>query len=469
MKTTDSSQIVYDKLHLPQIGTPAAKPVIPAERYRERLRALREKMKKNALDAVAVYADREHFWNFKYFMGFDPRFEEALLVVTAEDPSWVLLGNECLGLAALAPVPVKSALCQQFSLPNQPMNRHVPLTELLASAGIAPGAKVGLIGWKMFTDERGQVDEDLFCVPHFIVEAARRTVGASGALINAAHLLIRPEDGLRVVHDADSVAFYEYGAAYASEAVRTMLTCLKPGMTEGELCNLFVTNGQPLNLHPFALAAHNADKGLICASDYAIRLGDGLNLCFSLEGGLTCRHAYVAQSGQDLPEETRDYIEKLVKPYYAAVVTWYENLRIGQDAGAVYRQIEAMFPKARYGWVLNTGHLSANEEWQSSPFYAQSSCAIRSGMLFQMDIIPDVAGYHGPNAEDGVLVADESLRKEIAKKHPDVYDRMQKRRAYMIEQIGIDLPEEVLPMSNLAAYFAPYMMNREMGMRVKKS
>ena len=38
-------------------------------------------MSKRGLDAVIVYADREHFANMSYLTGFDPRWEEALLIL----------------------------------------------------------------------------------------------------------------------------------------------------------------------------------------------------------------------------------------------------------------------------------------------------------------------------------------------------------------------------------------------------
>ena len=44
---------------------------------------------------------------------------------------------------------------------------------------------------------------------------------------------------------------------------------------------------------------------------------------------------------------------------------------------------------------------------------------------------------------------------------------MMLRRRYMFEEIGLALPEEVLPMSDLAAEYRPYMLNRDMGMRVR--
>lgn len=466
MKITRATDIVYGALPPLEIQASNVQPVIPAHRYAARLSALRAKMAERNLDSVLVYADREHFWNFKYFLGYDPRFEEALLVINREDPSYVIMGNECLNLHVLSPIKVEPLLCQEFSLPNQPMDKYVPLEDLIRRAGVVSGARAGVIDWKMFTDAAGNVRRQVFAVPSFILNGVLRATGENGSVENATDMLIHSGYGLRIRHDADTIALMEYGASIASDAVRRQMEKLQPGVREGELVNEFNTFGLQHNLHPFALAGENAHKGLVCSSDYEIRLGDGLNLCIALEGGLSCRHGYVAKGPEDLKEEYRDYVEKLVKPYYAAVVSWYENMRIGTRGKEIYNMIQEIFPKEEYGWTLNPGHLGSNEEWQSSPFYPGSENEICSGMILQMDIIPQVGRYNGPNTEDGICIADAQLRRELEENYPDVYARMQLRRDYMINVIGIQLPEEVLPMSNLAGAFRPYMMNLDMGMKV---
>ena len=53
-------------------------------------------------DHLVVWGDREHSANLAYLTGFDPRFEEALLIVgTSGDPA-LLVGNECYGVAGAA-------------------------------------------------------------------------------------------------------------------------------------------------------------------------------------------------------------------------------------------------------------------------------------------------------------------------------------------------------------------------------
>ena len=68
-------------LKLPEFGMPTIEPDIPAETYRARMSELCRRAGEERYDHVAVYADREHFANLAYLTGYDPRFEEALLLV----------------------------------------------------------------------------------------------------------------------------------------------------------------------------------------------------------------------------------------------------------------------------------------------------------------------------------------------------------------------------------------------------
>ena len=134
--------------------------------------------------------------------------------------------------------------------------------------------------------------------------------------------------------------------------------------------------------------------------------------------------------------------------------------------GEIYDAVGAVLPKSEYGWQLNPGHLTAMEEWLSAPMEKDSKAVLKSGMVLQMDIIPRLAPYGGVSAEDGVALADEALRTELQAKFPETYARMQRRRKYMIEVLGIELDESVLPMSDTVGYLRPLLIARGMAMRV---
>ncbi|MBL0309252.1 MAG: hypothetical protein IPP77_06120 [Bacteroidetes bacterium] len=62
------------------------------------------------------------------------------------------------------------------------------------------------------------------------------------------------------------------------------------------------------------------------------------------------------------------------------------------------------------------------------------------------------------NAEDGIALADEELRGRWEKEFPESWKRIQQRRDFMMNQLGINLKPEVLPLSNIPAYYSPYLL-----------
>lgn len=438
----------------PDFGLPVELPVLPDSLFRPRLERFRAAMKTAGLDAVVVYADREHYANFRYLVGFEPRFEEGVLVVTQNDPSYILLGNECFPMHPHAKIPAKGMLCQILSLPNQPMDAFTTMRDSLAATGLS--GVVGVAGWKIFT-ARGDATR-LFCAPAFLVDAVRDVVGADN-VVNATGLFTDPARGLRTINEADQIAVYEYGSATAGQGVLNVWNALTPGKSELELADNLITHGLPLSCHPIVAGGPNTRRGLVSPTSYRVKKGDPFCVSAGLEGGLSCRGGYLVEKEADLPAGQEKYLESVIKPYYAAVASWYETVGIGVAGGAVYDLIQSIFPKEKYGWVLNPGHLIGNEEWLSSPIYPGSTDGFKSGMIVQMDIIP-AGDFVSPNAEDGVLLADEALRGELQSAHPGVWERMTKRRDFMRNSLGIKLGDDVLPMSNLAGLYRPLALNK---------
>ena len=226
------------EISLPTSACPARCQRIPAEIYRDRLERLRARADEQGYDQLVVYADREHSANLAYLTGFDPRFEEAMLVVNTTGEPAILVGNECYGMAGAAPLPMRRHLFQDFSLPGQPRDRSRPLAEILAAEGIRDGSRVGVIGWKEYADR------ETIEVPAFIVDELRRMTPA-GSVANAAHLLIGAADGLRVINEVEQLAAFEYAACRTSRGVRQLLFGLAPGMREDDAVALLGWNGMP--------------------------------------------------------------------------------------------------------------------------------------------------------------------------------------------------------------------------------
>lgn len=451
--------VQYTNVKEPFWGLPSMQPILPDEVYQRRLANALGIMKTNALDFMLIYADREHYGNFDYLVGYGPRFEEGLLVLDASGTVHAVLGNECANLYKYSRIPSKGILCQAFSLPNQPMDKHKDIGQILTEIGIGKSHTIGIVGWKLMYPIYGS--RKIFDAPSFIVESVKELVGEEN-ILNATDFFIHPEYGIRCINDAHEIAYFEFGGTCASDSVQQILLNFRTGMNEVEISRLGTEGGLATSAFPKVLAGKRMDMGMVSPTTNELHLGDRFQASIPLIGGLTCRRGFAAYSEADLPEKARDYLDVIAKPYFATVANWYEKIGIGVSGGDIYDMVETTYPKAKYGWFLNPGHLIGTEEWMASPIYPGSSTTLKSGMCLQMDIIPSTEPhYAAPNAEDGVALADESLRRDLKQKYPEVHDRIEKRRDFMINTLNINIRPEVLPLSNLAGLYRPFMLNRD--------
>ena len=431
------------------------------ETMQNRKARLLENMQKDGFDAVVVYADLEHGSNFEYLCGFLPRFEEALLILHANGKAFMVLGNENLNKAGKARIEAVPIHMPHFSLPNQPMQTEKSVAQILASCELEDAEKIGLIGWKNFTSH---VEDNhlLFDLPYFLVEALK-TVCGKAQFANAAYLLIG-ENGVRTTNNANEFAHYEYGAALAGNCILKTMDRLKVGKTEMEMAETLAADGQRHSVVTIMATGARFEKANLYPGNKQIQCGDKISITTGFKGGLQSRAGYAVECAEQLPEKEQDYLKAVAIPYFQAVKTWLETIEIGINGNDLYEAVETVLPKEDYGWTLNPGHLCADEDWMSSPIYPQSEETLQSGMLFQIDIIPSVNGYGGVSCESGILLADEQLRKAIAKEYPAVWERIVKRRAYMQEVLGIRIQEDVLPTSMATAYLRPYLLKKEMAL-----
>ncbi|MFP5342130.1 MAG: M24 family metallopeptidase [Candidatus Limnocylindria bacterium] len=444
---------------LPRFGAPTTTPELPPTVHAERLERLRERMGARGYDRLVVYADREHSANVHYLTGFDPRFEEAVLIVASDGEPAILVGNECYGMAGAAPLPMRRHRFQDLSLPGQPRDRSRPLAAILADEGVVAGARIGMVGWKTFADR------DTLESPSYLVDAVRAAVGADGRVENAGDLLIDPGDGLRVVHELDELAVMEAAACVTSTGVRRLLESLRPGLRERDAVALLGWDGTPLSCHLMLTAGPRAALGLSSPGDRAIERGDPFTVAFGIWGALDCRAGFVVADASELPDGIGDYVERLVAPYFTAIVAWLEALRVGQTGGTLSAIIDEHLGDPFFGIFLNPGHHIGLDEWVHSPIAPGSTVALRSGMALQVDVIPATGTpYFTTNIEGGVALADATLRSAFAERYPDAWARIEARRAFMIDALGIDLHPDVLPLSNMPAWLPPFLLDTSRAM-----
>ncbi len=462
MKNVELAEIA-----LPEFGTPTVEPEIPAATYRARLDAAVTRARARGHDVLIVYGDREHSANLAYLTGFDPRFEEAMLVVAPGGDSVLFVGNEDWGYADISPLKLRKVLYQTFSLLSQPRDKSAPLGTLLAEAGVGPGKSVGVAGWKYFDERETATPAQWLEVPAYLVDTLRALTGDPALVVNAGAIFMDAEDGLRVINDVDQLAAFEYAACHTSSAVKNMLFGLKPGLTEYEAARLLGIAGMPQSCHLMLASGEGARVGLGSPTSRVIERGDPFTTAFGVWGALNCRAGFVVEDARELPDGISDYVEKLVAPYFRAIAEWYMTIGIGVTGGALFDIVDGQLGDPFFGIFLNPGHQLHLDEWVNSPIHAGSTIALRSGMAFQVDVIPATGTpYFTTNIEDGIALADDALRRSFAAKYPEAWSRIEARRAFMADVLGIVLKPEVLPFSNIQAYLPPFLLRPDRAMRL---
>ena len=446
---------------LPDFGVPSERPELPADLYRRRHDAFVAAIRQAGLGAALIYADREHCANLAYLTGFDPRFEEALLIVTPGRTPTLLAGPENLGRAAASLIEVEARLYPTFGLMGQDRSRTPPLEVVLRAAGIVGGQAVGVLGWKYFGPSEASAPETWLETPAFIVDTVRAIVGSQGRVVNANALMMHSSTGLSAINEIEQIAQFEFSAVAVSEAIKNMVRSLRPGLTEFEAVQKMRLNGLPHACHTM-LSTGDRLVGLDSPSTKIIERGDPLTTAVGYWGALSSRVGWVVADQGELPAAAADYVERLAAPYFACAAEWYETIGLGVTGGEIDALARRHLDTPFFKLVLNPGHLIHIDEWMNTPVYPGSTERFASGQAIQCDIIPAVgAPYHSCNIEDGIALLNERGRAELAEKFPALGARIEARRAFMFDVLGIRLKPEVLPLSNLSGALAPYLLAPE--------
>jgi hypothetical protein len=439
---------------LPDFGTTGALPELQASEFEARISSVIQAMADRALDFMIVFADREHCANLAYLTNLDPRFEEGMLLVDKFGKRKMLLGNECMGYTGICPIPMDCELFQEFSLMGQDRSKSRALTDILISFGIKAGSKIGCAYYKYFSDPKA------LDIPSYLADTLRALVETD--IYNCVDIFMHNATGLRHQNSLDQLARFEWAGTQTSESMRRLLAQLQPGEKEYDLAHNYNSGGLPYSCHPMVSSGQKASMGLSSPSGNKVASGDPFTSAFGIWGALTARAGMVATDAGHLSSPTGEFFEQFWQGYFKTVVTWYESIGIGVSAGDITDAVEKARPKEVFDFAVNTGHTLHIDEWVNSPFTRGSTIKLYSGMALQMDIIPvPKREFVCANMEDGIALADENLRNQWAAKFPESWKRITARREFMINQIGIKIKAEVLPLSNIPAYYTPYLMSKE--------
>jgi Xaa-Pro aminopeptidase len=439
----------------PDFGVPAVPPRISRSDLAARLVAIRAGMDRRGLDALVLYGDREHSANLLWASGFDPRFEEALMVVRHEGPPLLVAGNECLSYTAASPAvaagDIAVAHCASLSLLSQPRGSE-RLDTILARA-VPAGGRIGAAGWKYWGADEVDDPAHALDLPSVIADLLRQ-IGEE--VVNVGEMFMDPGHGLRCTVGPDDIARLEFANQMAAGAVRRIAFALREGMTDFEAVAEGRIGGLPLGCHVTFATAGMARHGLTGPVGEVIARGHPISFNVCHWGSNVCRAGWVAEGEDDLPATARGHLEDFVAPYLAAMSRWCAMMRPGVTGGAVQAAMDEALPG--FGVTLNPGHLIGTDEWISSPILPGSELPLRSGMAMQSDVIPDHPAHGSTRMEDGYVIADADLTDALIEAHPAVATRILKRAEFMRDVIGLDVPGCLMPLADTCGIIAPFLL-----------
>jgi hypothetical protein len=443
--------IALGEVAVPTFGVPLDPPRIPASAYETRCG---EAYARAACDWLVVYADREHLANIAFLCGYEPRFEEALLLLGPRDRRVLVVGNEGEAYAPLAGLPgIETALAQSMSLMGQDRSRTPDLPAVLRDAGLRRGQTIGLVGWKYFEAAEWNEPSPGFFVPHCLVAMLSRIAGGPEVLTDSTTVLMHPTEGLRTTIDADQIALHEWGAARASAAVWRIVTGTRVGVSELQAASVMGYAGEVLSAHIMYATgdARHDVVGLRSPGGRIVSRGDGAATAVGFWGGLSARAGLVA--------EHDDAFLKVASAYFAGLIAWYEAADLGAAGDDVFAAVTEALARGGLRSALNPGHLTGHDEWIHTPIRKGSAERIASGMPFQVDIIPTPlpTGW-ALNCEDGVVFADAALRAELSGRHPAVSERIEARRRFVRGELGVDIRDSILPLSSTPLCLPPFWL-----------
>jgi len=433
------------------------------EDYLARIALLRGRMREAGLDIAIVFGDREHFANIEYLTSYDCRFEEGMLFIPAEGTPTIVCGNEGMAYSHQIPFEVHRVYYRNFSLQGQPRKAEERLDAIFRAQGISEGTKVGVVGFKYFYEAYCATDPlHTFDLPHYVIEALY-SVAKPEHVINFTYALTGLDGGIRLkVYSAKEIAAAEAAAARSTNGLLRMLKALKPGVTEYEVGERARLGVAPVTMHPLTnFGAEHVAIGLRSPSDVtALALGDVCGLCYGVRGSLSSRVGVASYDQATMRDALKPTLYPFFGKFFEAMCAWYGRLRVGVTGDALHHAVHDLIGGPEYGVSLNCGHYTGMDEWVNSPVSDGSARTLPDGAYLQVDIIasnPDPV--RTAICEDPVIVAGDALRDALKKEYPEVWARVQERRAAIRDVLGVDLHEDVLPLSNLNAAMFPFMLN----------
>ena len=450
------------EVELPDFGMPTAMPILSAAIYEARIERARARAVERAYDHLVVYADREHSANLSHlsrvrpaFRGGDPHPGPGRRSAPAGRQR--VPGHGPAGAADHARGAVPGPQ------PARPATRPLARASRTSSARRA-SAPAG--GWVSSAGRPTPTEAGWRC-PSFLADALRVAVGASGSVENANDLFIDPASGLRTTNEVEQLAAFEYAACHTSEGVKRLL--YRPAAWDvraGGRDSSWAGTGLPSRATSCSRADPRASLGLLSPTDRRIERGDRFTTAFGIWGALDCRAGFVVEDASELPSGIcglRGAARGPLLHRHRRVAHGAARRPDRRDAAGHHRPTPGRpllrhLPEPgpphrprRVGPLPGVARIARPpcarawpSRWTSSRRQARSTSRRTSR-----------AGWRSPTR---------SCASSLAARFPEAWRRIEARREFMRDALGIRLHPDVLPFSNLPAYLPPFLLRPQRAM-----
>lgn len=434
------------EVDLPRTFQPGDVPEYSREEYLHRIERFRGRLEEQELDFGVIYADREHSGNLNYFAGIFSPFEETILVIPRdEDEIFLLSGNEIVdGMIHISPVldKIHPIRIQSFSLQgffrDQAYQNKQLLSDSFQRIGITDSTRVGLIGWKYLEEDEIDHPQDKHFVPSWIVDCLR-DISSRRNVINASDIMFNPVDGLRIIHDAHQLAVIERNSTLLTNIIYEVFAQLETGMSEIDVARCIKFSGEHYLYYPIVCIGSERIRLAYALPSSQYKLSEGEQMLISLGFG----GAAHAREGRFLSYD-KTFLDTSVYNIYLQFFKlkhlWLTNVGVGSTGDEIFQIVAQAYDRE---FLINPGHnIDEYQEWTNSFFRRGDSNVVKSGMVFHIDVITQTFN------NDTIATASEDLRNQLEREFPETYSRIQYRRAYLNQVIGVDIDESVLPFSD---------------------
>ena len=90
--------------------------------------------------------------------------------------------------------------------------------------------KIGIVGWKYFTNDEFNQPDKQFDIPHYILQSIQNIVEDINLINNITHWFNNPSNGFRIQNELDELALMEYSSCHTSNSLKNVIKNLKVGV-----------------------------------------------------------------------------------------------------------------------------------------------------------------------------------------------------------------------------------------------